>query len=155
MKKQLLAFGRVVGIAISISVMILSGPVSAIKPEYVEQFSHNKIWAYNPDDDNCTPSKMPSGKEITYIGDSLGESILDLADESVKFFLTVFDQSGNIRYRGISKFHRYHNEELGFTAYATMQTNNTKIHVIITPWVNVRLCVYALDYLVRLPLYAL
>lgn len=77
MKKQLLAFGRVLGIAITISVVVFSGPVSAIKPEYVEQFSHIKVWAYNPDDDNCTPSKMPSGKEITYIGDSLGESILD------------------------------------------------------------------------------
>ena len=70
MKKQLLAFGRIVGIAISISVIVLSGPVSAIKSDYIEQFSHIKLWAYKPDDDNCAPSKMPSGKEITYIGDS-------------------------------------------------------------------------------------
>ena len=64
------------------ALMLVVRPVMAIDDATLDKYAANDIMFYDPEDGNCIPASMPSGDKMTWIGDSLSESVLDKIEET-------------------------------------------------------------------------
>ena len=69
-------------ILFAVAIVLVAHPVMAIDDATLDFYAANNIMFYDPDDGKCIRASMPSGDHITWIGDSLSESVLDKIEET-------------------------------------------------------------------------